>query len=161
MFGTCYKIDQLPFWSVGSVLPCMYVMLWIWTINLFILEMFPTIVGNSWELEDYPVYISSRWLIRPIYFTMKLIVYDSWAQSWARLLFLESRILHRDSYSTVHRSPLILRYDFQQQVYFQNDPSQQPSSPSQKEFKLMTSSQRYARCNGLTMNYADHRSDGN
>ncbi len=25
---------------------------------------------------------------------MKLIVYDSWAQSWARLLFLESRILH-------------------------------------------------------------------
>ncbi len=24
---------------------------------------------------------------------MKLIVYDSWAQSWARLLFLESRIL--------------------------------------------------------------------
>jgi hypothetical protein len=25
---------------------------------------------------------------------MKLIVYDSWAQSWARLLFLKSRILH-------------------------------------------------------------------
>jgi hypothetical protein len=39
--------------------------------------MFPTTVGNSWELEDYPVYISSIWLIRPIYFTMKLIVYDS------------------------------------------------------------------------------------
>jgi hypothetical protein len=45
--------------------------------NLFILERFPTTVGNSWELEDYPVYISSRWLIRPVYFTMKLIVYDS------------------------------------------------------------------------------------
>jgi hypothetical protein len=30
--------------------------------------MFPTTVGNSWELEDYPVYISSRCLIRPIYF---------------------------------------------------------------------------------------------
>jgi hypothetical protein len=44
---------------------------------LFILEMFPTTVGNSWELEDLAVYISYRWLIRPIYFTMKLIVYDS------------------------------------------------------------------------------------
>jgi hypothetical protein len=44
---------------------------------LFILEMFPTTVGNSWELEDLAVYISSRWLIRPIYYTMKLIVYDS------------------------------------------------------------------------------------
>jgi hypothetical protein len=45
---------------------------------LFILEMFPTTVGNSWELEDKnPVYISSRWLIRPIYSTMKLIDYDS------------------------------------------------------------------------------------
>jgi hypothetical protein len=25
IFGTCFKIDQLPFWSVDSVLPCMYV----------------------------------------------------------------------------------------------------------------------------------------
>jgi hypothetical protein len=25
IFGTCYKIDQLPFWSVDSFLPGMYV----------------------------------------------------------------------------------------------------------------------------------------
>jgi hypothetical protein len=25
IFGTCYKIDQLPFWSADSYLPCMYV----------------------------------------------------------------------------------------------------------------------------------------
>jgi hypothetical protein len=30
IFGTFYKIDQLPFWSVDSYLPCMYVLLWIW-----------------------------------------------------------------------------------------------------------------------------------
>jgi hypothetical protein len=30
--------------------------------------MFPTTVGNSWELEDYAVYIYCSWLIRPIYF---------------------------------------------------------------------------------------------
>jgi hypothetical protein len=76
IFGTCYKIDQLPFWSVDSYLPCMYVLLWIGTTNLFILQMFPTTVGNSWELEDIAVYIYCSWLIRPIDFTMKLIIYD-------------------------------------------------------------------------------------
>jgi hypothetical protein len=89
---------QLPVWSVDSYLPCMmYVLTWIWiTNNLFlILQMFPTTVGNSWELEDLAVYIGSRWLkIRPIYFTMELIFSDSWAQSWARLFFWESRILY-------------------------------------------------------------------
>jgi hypothetical protein len=35
---------------------------------LFILQMFPTTVGNSWELEDLAVYIYCSWLIRPIYF---------------------------------------------------------------------------------------------
>jgi hypothetical protein len=30
--------------------------------------MFPTTVGNSWELEDLTVYIYCSWLIRPIYF---------------------------------------------------------------------------------------------
>jgi hypothetical protein len=44
---------------------------------LFILEMFPRTVGNYWELEDLAVYISSIWLIMPIYFTIELIVYDS------------------------------------------------------------------------------------
>jgi hypothetical protein len=33
---------------------------------------------------------------------MKLIVYDSWAQSWARLLFLESRILQYAWVTWVH-----------------------------------------------------------
>jgi hypothetical protein len=37
---------------------CMFVM--DITTNLFILKMFPTTVGNSWELEDLAVYISSR-----------------------------------------------------------------------------------------------------
>jgi hypothetical protein len=35
---------------------------------LFMLEMFPTTVGNSWELEDLAVYIYCSWLIRQIYF---------------------------------------------------------------------------------------------
>jgi hypothetical protein len=79
---------------VDSYMPCMYVLSWIWTTNLFVLQLFPITVRNSWELEDLAVYSSSRWLIRPIYFTMKLIFSDSWAQSWACLFFLESRILH-------------------------------------------------------------------
>jgi hypothetical protein len=35
---------------------------------LFMFEMFPTTVGNSWELEDLAVYIYCSWLIKPIYF---------------------------------------------------------------------------------------------
>jgi hypothetical protein len=62
---------------VDSYLPCMYVCYGYEQLTCSYSKCFQQQLGTLGNLKSLAVYVYCNWLIRPIYFSMKLIVYDS------------------------------------------------------------------------------------